>query len=83
VGDVIALIDDEITQAGDEYLGVIAAVLRNLEQAPEIITVYRGQAVEEAEARALIAALHADHPGVEFELQNGGQEHYPYVLSLE
>ena len=31
----------------------------------------------------LVTSLRETHPGTEFELQAGGQEHYPYVLSLE
>ncbi|GAC1342573.1 MAG: DAK2 domain-containing protein [Candidatus Dormibacteria bacterium] len=82
-GDVIALVDDEITQAGEDEAAVIEAVLRNLAERPDLVTVYRGAEVTEEQARALVSGLEADHAGVEFELQDGGQAHYPYVLSLE
>jgi dihydroxyacetone kinase-like predicted kinase len=51
--------------------------------APELVTVYRGDEVGSEEAERLVAELRGRHPGTEFELQVGGQEHYPYVLSLE
>jgi len=83
VGDVIAVVDDEITQVGSEYLGVIEAVLAAQTIAPELVTVYRGDEVSPADAEALVATLRNAHQGTEFELHAGGQEHYPYVLSLE
>jgi DAK2 domain fusion protein YloV len=83
VGDVIAVVDDVITEVGSEYLNVIDAVLNAETAKPELVTVYRGQEVSADEADALVARLRETHPGTEFELQAGGQEHYPYVLSLE
>jgi uncharacterized protein len=83
LGDVIAVVDDEITEVGNDYLTVIDAVLSAQTVKPELVTVYRGEEVSADEAEALIASLRDAHPGIEFELQTGGQEHYPYVLSLE
>jgi DAK2 domain fusion protein YloV len=83
VGDVIAVVDDEITQVGKDYLDVIEAVLAAQTAAPELVTVYRGDDVTSADAEALVATLRGAHQGTEFELHAGGQEHYPYVLSLE
>ena len=82
-GDVIAIVDDHITQVGSDYLAVIEEVLRDQPHEPELVTVYRGEGVSDAEAEALVAALREHHAGSEFELHVGGQEHYPYVLSLE
>jgi hypothetical protein len=82
-GDVIALVDDEIVQAGDDEAGVIEAVLRNQEHQPELVTVYWGSQVDEAAAAAVVERLRAGFPDTEFELHRGGQDHYPYVLSLE
>jgi len=82
-GDVIAVVDDEITEVGDDYLGVIDAVLTSQQKAPELVTVYRGDDVSAADADKLVETLRATHASIEFEIQTGGQEHYPYVLSLE
>jgi dihydroxyacetone kinase-like predicted kinase len=81
--DVIAVVDDEITEVGSDYLAVIDAVLRAQTAKPELVTVYRGQEVSADDAEALVGSLRTSHPDIEFELQAGGQEHYPYVLSLE
>ena len=82
-GDVIALVDDEITAAGSDETSVIESVLRNLETVPEIVTVYRGADVDVATAEALLGTLREKFAQTEFELHEGGQEHYPYVLSVE
>jgi fatty acid kinase len=83
LGDVIAVVDDQITHVGNDYLEVIDAVLSGQTAAPELVTVYRGEDVSAADAEALVDTLRSTHQGIEFELHAGGQEHYPYVLSLE
>jgi DAK2 domain fusion protein YloV len=82
-GDVLAVVDDEIAEVGSDYLGVIDAVLNAQKTKPELVTVYRGDEVSAEDADALVTTLRKKHAGTEFELQAGGQEHYPYVLSLE
>jgi len=82
-GNIIAVVDDHIVQVGDAHLPVIEGVLAGASPAPELVTVYRGGDVSGEDAERLVAELRERHPGMEFELQIGGQEHYPYVLSLE
>src|SRR5207244_1446133 len=40
-GDVIAVVDDRITQVGRDHLSVVEAVLDHAGREPELITVYR------------------------------------------
>jgi hypothetical protein len=82
-GQVIALVDGDIVEAGEDDAGVIEAVLRNRETPPELVTVYWGAQVDEATASALVTRLREVFPGTEFEVHRGGQDHYPYILSLE
>jgi len=82
-GDVIAIVDDEIVQVGDDEAAVIEAVLRNQATPPELVTVYWGSQVDETAAAAVLERLRAGFPDGEFELHRGGQDHYPYILSLE
>jgi DAK2 domain fusion protein YloV len=82
-GDVLAIVDDEITQVGRDTTSVIEAAVAAAPSSPELITVYRGAGVDADEAGKLASVLSAGHPGVEVELHNGGQEHYPFILSLE
>ena len=82
-GQVMALRDGTIVATGDEEGAVIEAVLRDREEAPELVTVYWGAQVDEAQARALLERLAGALPGTELEVHRGGQEHYPYILSVE
>jgi dihydroxyacetone kinase-like predicted kinase len=82
-GDVIAIVDDRITQVGEDFLPVINNVLAAQASPPELVTMYRGEGASEDEANRLVEALRSEHPQTEFEVHDGGQEHYPYVISLE
>ena len=82
-GDVLGILDDEISEVGGDETSVIEAVLESAQQPPELVTVYRGGDVTAVDADKLVAAMRAKFPQTEFELHDGGQEHYSYVLSLE
>jgi DAK2 domain fusion protein YloV len=83
-GDVLAMYDGRVvasTSSADE------ALLEALAHAPiesmEIVTIYYGVGASEEQARAVAARIRADHPGLDVEVLEGGQAHYPYVVSLE
>jgi hypothetical protein len=82
-GDVLGILDDAIREVGGDELSVIEAVLAAVDEPPELVTVYRGGDVTAADAAALVERVRVRFPGMEFELHDGGQEHYSYVLSLE
>jgi DAK2 domain fusion protein YloV len=83
-GDVIALINDKLKHAGGDYGSVIRAALDGIGAANyELVTIYRGQQATDSEAKRLSEAIRGSYPGLEVELQAGGQEHYPFILSVE
>ena len=82
-GDVLGILDDEIVEVAGDEATVITAVLRGAGEQPELVTVYRGGEVTDEAARQLVGVLGGNFPDIEFELHDGGQEHYAYVLSLE
>ena len=82
-GDVIAVVDGHIAGVGSDYATVIEAAIQDRTSEPELVTLYRGDGVSGDDAAALVEALRRTHPSTEFEIQSGGQEHYPFVLSLE
>jgi uncharacterized protein len=83
-GDVIALINDKLKHAGGDYGSVIRAALDGIGAAKyELVTIYRGQQATDSEAERLSEAIRGSFPGLEVELQAGGQEHYPFILSVE
>jgi dihydroxyacetone kinase-like predicted kinase len=49
----------------------------------EIITAYYGEDVDEAQATGLVNELREHYPEQEWELVDGGQPHYYYILSAE
>ncbi len=83
-GDVIGLINDKLEFAGDDYSEVVKKALGKLgPDAYELVTVYRGEQASEAELAKLESEIRSNYPGLEVEVQQGGQLHYPFILSVE
>jgi dihydroxyacetone kinase-like predicted kinase len=49
----------------------------------EIVTIYYGQAVERADADALVERIQERFADLEIEVQDGGQPLYDYIISAE
>jgi DAK2 domain fusion protein YloV len=83
-GDVIALIDDRLEHAGPEYGSVVHAALDGIGAGDyELVTIYRGQQATDSDATRLTESIRGSYPGLEVEVQAGGQDHYPFILSVE
>jgi dihydroxyacetone kinase-like predicted kinase len=83
-GDVIGLINDKLEFAGADYAEVVNKALGKLgPDAYELVTVYRGQGASDDEMAKLESAIRSSYPGLEVEVQQGGQQHYPFILSVE
>jgi dihydroxyacetone kinase-like predicted kinase len=83
-GDVIVLIDDKLAHAGKEYDTVVQAALDRIGARDyELVTIYRGQQATDSEATLLTESIRGSYPDLEVEVQSGGQEHYPFILSVE
>ena len=83
-GDVIGLINDRLEFAGDDYAAVVKQALGKLgPDAYELVTVYRGEQASDAEMARLESEIRSNYPGLEVEVQQGGQQHYPFILSVE
>jgi len=83
-GQVIGLLDGELTAHGSELNAVALEVLGQMSaQDREIITVYVGQGATSEQAEALVASIRARYPDQEVELVESGHAHYPYILSVE
>jgi DAK2 domain fusion protein YloV len=83
-GDVIAVINDRLQHAGAGYLDVVRAALADIGAGDyELVTIYRGQQASDSEATSLSDAIRSTYPELEIELQSGGQEFYPFILSVE
>ena len=83
-GDVIGLINDRLEFAGDDYPEVVKKALRKLgPDAYELVTVYRGEQASDDELARLESEIRTNYPGLEVEVQQGDQQHYPFILSVE
>ena len=83
-GDVIGLINDRLEFAGADYADVVKKALGKLgPDSYELVTVYRGEQASDAELANLEREIRQNYPGLEVEVQQGGQQHYPFILSVE
>jgi dihydroxyacetone kinase-like predicted kinase len=83
-GDVIGLINDRLEFAGRDYAEVVKKALGKLgPDSYELVTVYRGEQASDAELARLESEIRSNYPSLEVEVQQGGQQHYPFILSVE
>jgi dihydroxyacetone kinase-like predicted kinase len=83
-GDVIGLINDKLEFAGNDYGEVVNKALSKLgPDAYELVTVYRGKDASDDELAKLESAIRSTYPDLAVEVQQGGQQHYPFILSVE
>ncbi len=85
-GDYLALVDGRIVAskpAAEAALQALADQL--LDGGAEILTVLRGEGCGDLAERlqAVLDGLVAAHPGLDIEIHEGGQPHYPMLLSAE
>ena len=83
-GQIIGLVDGTLTVAGDDLNDVLRQLLERMCAGEcELITLYYGNGVDEADARRVSEELRAAYPDQEFEVIYGGQAHYHYIVSAE
>jgi len=83
-GQLIGLIDDQMAAAGDDFAPLLRTLLEKARaDKRELITLYYGDVIGEAEAQQLLDALAPDFPKQDFQIVNGGQPLYPYIVSVE
>jgi DAK2 domain fusion protein YloV len=83
-GDVIGLINEKLEFAGTDYAEVVNKALSKLgPESYELVTVYRGEGASDEELERLESSIRSSYPALEVEVQQGGQQHYPFILSVE
>ena len=83
-GQVIALCDGDLAVSGEDIPSVVKEALAQARiEESEIVTLYYGDNMTKENAEGLMRELSALYPGLEFELVEGGQPHYHYIISLE
>ncbi len=83
-GQVIALLDGKLVLSSP---AIEEAVMGFLEKAEadkhELITFYYGEDLNRAEALRIADVAREKYPSQEIEVQDGGQPHYPFLVSVE
>lgn len=83
-GDIIGLDNKRILAKGDDVDSTCEALIKALKNDDhEMITLYYGEGVEEAQAEALAAKLSEKYPDCDVDYHYGGQPVYYYMVSLE
>ena len=81
-GDWLGLADGNPVAGGGDFDEVTHAVVERLLSEPrDLLTLLVGK--DGAELEGLLERLAAEHPGVEVDVQQGGQPHYHLLLSAE
>ncbi len=83
VGDIMGLDNKKILATGKNVSEVTLELIEKLRSDEEIITLYYGQDVSEADAEALQAEIQEKYPNCDVELHYGGQPIYYYYIALE
>jgi DAK2 domain fusion protein YloV len=83
-GDAIGLLDDKLVVDAQSYDEAVYWLLAEADlEEFELVTLYYGSDIDESQANMLVKQLEQAYPDLEYEIINGGQPHYPYILSLE
>jgi hypothetical protein len=82
-GAVIGILNGEIVVSGDDLDEVALSLLARMSHRGELLTIYRGEAVDQREAEELGAAVSARFGRLDVEILDGGQPHYPLLMAVE
>jgi len=83
-GDMMGISDKGIRAVDPDLKICMMGLLDDMvEEDTEIVTLYYGNDIKEPEAAVLREEIAERYPGIEIELNDGGQPIYSYILSVE
>lgn len=83
-GQVIALLDGKlVVSAGSVEEGTLELLEKADAGEHELITLFYGQDMPRAEAHRIADMAREKYPNLEVEVQEGGQPHYQFIISVE
>jgi hypothetical protein len=83
-GQVIALLDGKlVVSAASVEQGVLDLLAKAEAEEHEIVTLFYGEEMTHADANRIADVIGEKYPNLEVELQEGGQPHYQFILSIE
>jgi dihydroxyacetone kinase-like predicted kinase len=83
-GQVIALLDGKlVVSAGSVEDGVLGLLEKADAGEHELITLFYGQDMPHSDANRIADVVREKYPNLEVEVQEGGQPHYQFIISVE
>ncbi|WP_294919263.1 DAK2 domain-containing protein [uncultured Lactobacillus sp.] len=83
-GDFLGIIDGDIKVAASDLIVAASSMIEKmLDEDSEIITIMYGRDSNKNEAQRLVDELKKKHDDLEFELHDGGQPVYNFLISVE
>ena len=83
-GDFLGIIDGDIKVAASDLIVAASSMIEKmLDEDSEIITIMYGRDSNKKEAQKLVDELKKKHDDLEFELHDGGQPVYNFLISVE
>ncbi len=83
-GQVIALLDGKlVASAGSVDEGCLAFLEKANAKEHELVTLFYGENITHAEANRVADVIRKKYSNLEVEVQEGGQPHYQFIISVE
>jgi len=83
-GQAIGLLDGRLVNAADTVEQAVLDLLKTARaEEHELITMIHGEDLTGAQANQISDLVRKAYPGLEIEVQDGGQPHYQFILSIE
>ncbi len=83
-GEVIGLLDGKlVVSASSVEQAVLDLLAKTDADQHELVTLIYGEDTSQNDANRIADAVRHAHPNLELELQNGGQPHYQFIVSIE
>jgi DAK2 domain fusion protein YloV len=83
-GEIIALLNRKLVASAQNLEEACLALLEKVEaQNYELVTLFFGADLSRHEANRIADRIRSRYPDLEVELQDGGQPHYPFIISIE
>ncbi len=83
-GQILGIIDGKIAAVGDDVRSLLKETLDLMPVDDyELVTLYYGEDVQQKEAQELLSWLEEEYPDIDFELHDGTQAVYFYLISAE
>jgi DAK2 domain fusion protein YloV len=83
-GQVIALLDGTLVLSANSVEEGVLGLLEKADAASnELVTLFHGEGTSHSEANRIADTVRAKYPALEIEVQEGGQPHYQFIISVE